>query len=131
MAIFIKSVGCDCPECGPDPCTAGGCFCDGGLTAFATSAGTDSDSRATYGSFLVDTEVYLEFGIGPEVCSKARLTIKADGVTIYDSGCLTYGSYTDSVTVPAGTALLELIVDAGCDSACAESACLVTVDCIP
>jgi hypothetical protein len=127
MAVFIRSVGCSCPECGPDPCIETACFCETSPQVIA-SADTQSANYNTYGSFPADRDIDIEVGVGPGSGNTGRGVIKADGTTMYDSGCLSNGLYFDVATVPAGTITLEIIATAPCSTG-ADSTCSVTISC--
>jgi hypothetical protein len=79
-------------------------------------AGGDEDLPNTY-SETVSAYFFSEHDISIELdaplASETQFVIKADGVTIYDSGCvgsLSFPTVTDTATVPAGTSTLSVDV---------------------
>lgn len=104
---WLKTVGCDCPECGPDPCTAG-CACTF-HNIYVTAEGTVGiiTEHASAGSnFIVSHSVDIEIQID---AGTLTFDLYADGVLIYSSGVITVGTTFGSATVPAGTATLTAV----------------------
>lgn len=119
MAIYIKSIGCDCPECGADTCDTG-CACD-----FAANIEFDGDD--TYdvtGQFIVEKSLSVTqaswtcaFFSGGVHTGSSQIKVYANSVLIYDSGCVS-GAITAIVTVPSGTTSLRLVHVDDCLSEC-------------
>lgn len=108
--MWIKQVGCECAECGPDECTAGECLCNLNLNTAGGDAGYDETFDVT-GDFVSNRDIYVDF---ESYTIKDQLIIKANGSTIYDSGCI--GAHvTPTVTVPGGTTSVEIIVVPDCE----------------
>ncbi len=101
MAVFIRSVGCDCPECGPDPCTAG-CDCTFNEQANTTdgSTGTVSEDFAAGSNFVIAHTVYIDVVIDSGVLV---FNLYADAVLVYTTGSIGAGTTSGSASIPAGT----------------------------
>lgn len=115
MAIWIKMAkkggNCDCPECGPDPCTAG-CACD--FEYFDTPTASFSTSIDVTGYFITAHDLFIS--ISPDDPSSGRLQVTA-GAASWDSGCVssTGGVAVSTViTVPAGVTSIGLTFTYGC-----------------
>lgn len=112
MSIFIPVLTCgDAEPCAcPSPCDAM-CFCNLTLDTAGGESGYDETFDVT-DDFVADRDIYVDF----EAYSiKDQLLIDADGVNIYDSGCIS-GNVTATVTVPAGTTSARVQVLAHCDA---------------
>ena len=105
MAIWIPALGCECTECGPDPCTPG-CAC-----TFTASEFGDTGGSYVYdvtGQFVFESDLSITF-VAPAPTATARLQVYADGVSVYDSGCISTGA-SATVAIPAGTTEIEAVV---------------------
>lgn len=111
---FLKNAGCECAECGPDPCTSGCCAFATGEVFGNTSA---SDVYDVTGDFALERDISIVWEVGPGGSNYARLQVFADGIEIYNSGCVNAagGSPLPTATVPAGTEEITITVTAGCD----------------
>lgn len=104
---WFKTVGCDCPECGPDPCTAGcACTFEETFTTTVGFEGTTGDTWDVTGQFIIEQDLEI---ICANTGATRQVIVKADGVTIYDSGS-TSGGISTVVAVPAGTTSLQLVL---------------------
>jgi hypothetical protein len=117
--MWIKQVGCDCEECGPDQCTDA-CVCD--FTAYI-EVNQDLTFDVT-DLFIVahDMSIFIEpvechYWGGGDGPAYSRLQVWANGSLIYDSGCVS-GGISTTVTIPAGTTSLNLINTYDCNSLC-------------
>lgn len=111
--MWIKQVGCDCPECGPDPCTDG-CACDFFYSDDVTAS--FSTSIDVTGYFTTSHDLYIS--INPDDPSSGRIQVTA-GTASWDSGCISSsgGTAVDTViTVPAGVTSIDLVFTYGCGS---------------
>lgn len=73
------------------------------------------DTQDVTGQFECETEV--EFSWGLNTGNTARFILKANGVTLFDSGCVSSSDpYSHLVSVPAGTTSLRVLVTVGCDA---------------
>lgn len=110
---FLKNAGCECAECGPDPCTSGCCAFSTGEVFGNTSA---SDVYDVTGDFALERDIIISWSLGPGGTNYARLQVFADGVEIYNSGCVNAGpGASENATVPAGTLEITVTVTADCD----------------
>jgi hypothetical protein len=119
---WLKTVGCECTECGPDPCTPG-CFCElspndliqiGADDHYDVSACTPVDRELS-----VSVYNYADCGSGGSPAYYYQIEIYADASLIYDSGCITGNLSATAVTMPAGTLDLNIVVTPYCSgSAC-------------
>lgn len=120
---WLKTVGCDCPECGPDPCTAG-CACSFNANDAVQVGHDDTYDWTSVNAIDHDISVAVTNYAPCDAPISApyyyRIQIDADGVSIYDSGCIT-GNLSTSTTVPAGTLALRIRVTPYCTAVdCAE-----------
>lgn len=111
---WIKTVGCNCPGCGADPCDDTCCTMSQ-IDKFQCTDGSATitnvyDVSADFGGISKDitVEFVVDFTGG-----SASLSVEADGVEIYNSGCID-GSNSQVVSVPADTANLTAIVVQNC-----------------
>lgn len=104
---WLKTVGCDCPECGPTPCDAG-CFC--GFAYATDDGGPVSTAFDVTGQFITDHDLSFDFATGPEPTASWNFEITLDGVSVFSSGCILFGSSGTVIAVPAGTTEIGLIV---------------------
>lgn len=108
---WIKTVGCDCPECGPDACTPG-CVCNFSYSNLASASYTDS--LDVTGQFIIGQN--LNVFINPDVLSSGRLEVSA-GSASWDSGCRgPTSSASTTLAVDAGTTAIDITFTYGCDS---------------
>jgi hypothetical protein len=122
--MWIKQVGCDCPECGVDACTEG-CVCDfyDGNNIFAYDHTYDwTTFNAIDHDIAIDVENYGACDTGYSACGYDlthyfQIEIYADATLIYDSGCVS-ANLTSSVTVPADTVDLRIVVSDPCGGHC-------------
>jgi hypothetical protein len=122
---WLKTVGCDCPDCGPDPCTPG-CLC-----TFAETAGGTASDDITWdvtGQFIIEHDINYLFA-GEVDPGNYRLQILADGVTLFDSGCVTDPG-GGILTIPAGTTSLRIIITVGCGGTPEAPDWFVEIGCI-
>jgi hypothetical protein len=105
--MWIKQVGCDCPDCGADECDPG-CACTFGDTFTTTTGfeGTTGDVWDVTGQFIIEQDLQIICG---NTGATRQVIVEANGVSIYDSGSTT-GGISTIVAVPAGTTTLELIL---------------------
>lgn len=120
---WLKTVGCNCPECGPDPCTPG-CFCE--IAPNDSLQIAVDDHYDVSGCSPVDRELTVEVYsysacAGPTPNYTYRIQIFADAVSIYDSGCTTGNISLVGVTMPAGTSDLNIVVTPFCTGSACES----------
>ena len=110
---WFKTVGCECSECGPDACTPGECICNLDLNTAGGEAGYDQNFDVT-GDFVSARDIYPVF---ESFTVKDQLIIDADGVNVYDSGCVgTVGTpLTPTITIPGGTTSVRVRVIPHCD----------------
>jgi hypothetical protein len=120
---WLKTVGCDCEECGPDSCTPG-CFCEISPNDLIFDTDQHYDVSACT---PVDREITISVS-DYEACDTGgspdyyyRIEIYADAALIYDSGCITGNLSPTDATLPAGTADLNIVVTAYCSGAPCES----------
>lgn len=108
---WLKQVGCECEECGPDPCTSG-CetFCNLSLDTAGGESGYDQTFDVT-GDFGSARNIFIDF---EAFTIKDQLLIDANGVNIYDSGCIG-GNVTPTVLVPAATTSARVRIIPHCD----------------
>ncbi len=101
--MFIKQVGCECEECGPSPCESD-CGC---LFYYGDTGTTDA-----YASFDVTGEFLTEQGVSwdVDIGGGASITVYADGVLVYSTGCQTDFFDSTVITIPAGTTTLAVQV---------------------
>jgi hypothetical protein len=112
MAIFIQHAECGCPECVVNPCDE---YCP--CSFFATDTGTHADltftdSWSVTSDFLIAHNLQIDVSCG----GSCRFIVRANGSIVYDSGCITDTSDTDTVSIPAGTTTLAIEI-----LACSES----------
>lgn len=108
---WLKTVGCDCPECGPDPCTAG-CYCDFNYSD-AQSAAFSTTFDVT-GQFITTHDVLFEYSVNPFSGSEWIFEITVGGVSVFSTGCLNGVGGSTTISVPAGTTEIGInIVDCG------------------
>jgi hypothetical protein len=118
---WLKTVGCECDECGPDPCTAG-CPCGIYIETFipAGTSGIWSEFFDTTDEFIFDHDVdVFQSNLG----SVKAVSIFADGVLVH-SGSYTGAALTVTITIPAGTTEIEIQVDTTGTSGSLEQAAL-------
>lgn len=122
--MWIKQVGCDCPECGPDPCTAG-CACtfnandqiftDDNTYDWTSVNSVDHDiSIAVTGYANCDTGFSA---CGFDLLHWFQIRVYADLTLLYDSGCI-HANFSTTATVPAGTTTLRIVIDDPCGAHC-------------
>lgn len=119
MATYIKAVGCDCPECGPDPCDPG-CVCD----LFIGLEFSEDNTYDVTGQFVLEHDLSVTqaswtcafFG-GGFFTGSSRIYVYANASLLYDSGCVS-GAISATVTIPAGTTSLRLVHVHDCLSQC-------------
>jgi hypothetical protein len=131
MADFIITTDCDC-GCG-SPCAGACCtISEGDLTTTIFDSDNPGEKTNTYdvtGQFPADADVEFYFDTGFSDCY-AEFVVKANGVTIYDSGCVADASgSTHIITVPGGTTSLSVTVTWGCSGTWIECGWLYTIDC--
>ncbi len=112
MATFIQHAECGCPDCVTSPCDE---YCPCGF--FASDAGDDgdltfTDSWGVTSDFLIAHNLQINVSVGGSV----RFIVRADGFTVYDSGCIADTSDGDTVLIPAGTDTISIEI-----IACSES----------
>jgi len=100
MAIFITRF------CGD--CTLVPCACN---IAMEIGFGyeTVSSTLDVTGLFPWANTVYLDMSVGPEATTKSEFFVYANTVLVYSSGCLSFGTYTDSVSIPSATTSIEIV----------------------
>lgn len=104
--------------CGSDSCTFNLTLSNPPCTFSGSSYALNGTNNATYGvsgQFAYDQVVNINIGIYTGTPRSGQFVVKANGSTIYDSGCITSTSLSTTVTVPAGTTSLELISTSPCD----------------
>ncbi len=101
---FLKTVGCGCPGCGPDPCTSPSC-----CTIGETDAGTGVFEHTfdVTGQFPVAADVSLQASFAANGTG-AQLELIANGVSVFSTGCVTNYDSTHTETIPAGTTELKV-----------------------
>ena len=110
MSNWLKTAGCECAVCGPDPCTAGSCLCNLTLSTSGGDEGYTHDFDAS-SDFVTARDIYIDF---ESYTVKDQLLIYADGVLVYDSGCI--GAHvTPTVTIPAGTLIVTVTIVPNCE----------------
>lgn len=112
MTAWLRSVNCECLNCGEDPCDETACFCNLNLN---TAGGDDGYSNIfdVTGEFPSDRDITVEFAT---YVVKDRLVITANGSPVYDSNCIaTDGTpVSTTVTIPAGTTSVTVTVIPNC-----------------
>jgi hypothetical protein len=115
---FLRTVGCECSECGPDPCTAG-CECD----LFQSIEFDGDDTLDVTGQFVFAQNLSVtqdswtcEDG-GVFVTGSSQIQVYANGSLLYDSGCVS-GAISTTVSIPAGTTILRLVHVHDCLNQC-------------
>lgn len=108
---WLKTVGCDCPECGDDPCDPG-CPC----TFFATDQDVDSrtDIYDVTGQFIISHDLSIQVAVDASVFASASFEVFADGVSVYSSGCLVSTGDSTVVSIPAGTTEISITIVTVC-----------------
>lgn len=103
MATWLRMVDCACAECGSGPCNSGCC------TFFASEFGGDAGNGVTTSysynvasQFSVSHDLSITF-FPPPPALAAQLEVFADGVLLYDSGCVNGSNVSNTVSVPANT----------------------------
>ena len=107
---WLKTVGCECPECGPDPCTTACCSLDIG----DQSAGDTVDTYDVTGKFTVDHSIFIRVTADAGGGATARFQVAFNGSTLYDSGCISSSSASTTVTGPSGTTSIVVTITAPC-----------------
>ena len=108
MPGWLRTTNCACAGCGPSNCAPP--FC---CTNLDTSGG-DAGYYAVYnvtGQFSSTTNINVFF---ETYTIKDRLVIAADGVNLYDSGCIS-GNVSPVVGIPGGTLNVSINVLANCE----------------
>jgi hypothetical protein len=108
MALYIKSVGCECDDCTPDDPCADGCDCAIFETDFLDGATEKNDDYDVTGQFVFSQNLTIDVDFVSDN-SGMRFQVLADAVSIYDSGCQTTWVDIDVVSVPAGTTTLTVL----------------------
>lgn len=129
VSTWVKSVDCECEECGPDPCTSGCCAaCAGGdadpvlftVSGAAESPGTCFDYTYCLGSHGVEPgcQEVCGFTLYVKVVSffpgcTVQFELQIDGVVELDTG-LVAGTNYYTIDVPAGaTTVCGLVTAVG------------------
>ena len=122
---YLKTVGCDCPECPPDPCDPG---CECTLFYEESVSGDFSDAIDVTGQFLVAQDIQIT--INPDVLSSGRLIVTA-GAASWDSGCVPGGAPSSTViTVPGGTTTITVDLTYGCAPGTNVNPVVIAVECV-
>lgn len=104
---WLKTVGCDCPDCGVDPCTPG-CQC---VFAYDDSQGAAfSTTFDVTGEFITGHDLRFEYDTRGESGSSWNFEITIDGVTAYSTGCVYQNTGVHVLSVPAGTIEIGFII---------------------
>lgn len=132
--MWIKQVGCECEECGPDPCTDA-CICN----FYRELEPNVDETLDVTGLFIVEHEISIELlggdchllggGDGPRY---QRIQVYGNSSLIYDSGCIS-GGISTTIFIPAGTTSLNLINTYDCTSICESdgpNSAVATFDCV-
>lgn len=108
---WLKTVDCECAQCGTGPCDTLACICSLNLN---TAGGNDGYSQIFPISISSPLALYIQF---TTYIVKDRLVITADGTTVYDSGCISTGSspISATVTIPSGTSSVVVTVFPNCE----------------
>ncbi len=105
--VTVVVSGAECPEC------AEIIFYEADLVA---GGATESFSYDVTGLFVCDKPFHFEWGFFEgEDDGCGRAVLKANGSTIYDTGCICATSGSVELTMPAGTVTISLEV-IGCDA---------------
>ena len=87
---------------------------DGSYDGFGPYSLLD-DTQDVTGQFECDTQI--EFSWGLVTGNTASFVLKANGVTVFSSGCIDSSDpYSHLVMIPAGTTSLRVQVEVGCDA---------------
>jgi hypothetical protein len=109
---FLKTVGCECPDCGPDECT-GGCPCDVSVSDTGVNVGYDQTFNLNSSGDPLgnDASLVIDYDMDTVIADQMRVYI--DGVLAYDSGCVLNTGGT-TITVPAGSTTVRVVIIDDC-----------------
>jgi hypothetical protein len=99
---WLKTEGCECPECGDFPCDPG-CACD--FSVGDTGTQFDLPYFASYdvtGQFILPRNLVIDI-VSSAGGAGISFAVFADAVELYASGCVTDLDLLISVPVPVGT----------------------------
>jgi hypothetical protein len=129
---WLKTVGCDCDDCGPDACTPA---CDCLLSYFDSGTSDWSDVIDLVGQFIPGNELMINYQLGAtdEPGCNGQVLVWVDGDLIFDSGCVS-GNLDPTgyvIAFPAGAAVLEYEVTVDCTPGyCSSPAWSFSAQCI-
>jgi hypothetical protein len=103
---WLKTVGCECPGCGTEPCDPGcDCIWDYGLNA----CDDIEEFFLVDNCFYHDRDLSIDFDVALFTGNTAAAEIYIDGSLAYSTGCIAGGtSISDVITIPAGTTDLSV-----------------------
>jgi hypothetical protein len=123
MTDWLKTVGCECDECGTTACATDACLCSLDLNTSGGDAGYDHTFDTT-GDFTSTRDIYPDF---QSYTVKDQLLIYANGVLVYDSGCI--GAHvTPTVSIASGTTSVRVQVVPNCEGT-VGTAWLLSITC--
>ena len=109
---WLKTVGCQCPECGPDPCTPG-CPCNVSEIHSGGNEGFDQTFDLNSSGHPLGAAASLDVDYDFDVVVSDQIQVYIDGVLEYDSGCV-LGTGGTTIALPAGAETVRVVITAQC-----------------